>query len=204
MRLLASTDIALRVLMLLANEPAETRRGKREEAAASARTQQPTVDEAPPSRPFPEPAAEGADGGPSPAMTMTGPWPPFRGPLVSQRPLSVEALAEALGGLSRHHLHKIVQDLTRMGVTRTVRGAAGGVLLALPPDEIRLGTVVRQLEADQALVECFRPEASGCTLLPGCRLRGILDRSRNSFYETLDRNTLADCLPPSTNAGPRI
>lgn len=141
MRLLASTDIALRVLILLADEPAGHH-------------------------------------------------------------LSVEALADALGGLSRHHLHKIVQDLTRIGVTRTIRGAAGGVLLALPPGDIRLGTVVRQLEAEQSLVECFRPDACRCTLLPGCRLRGMLDRSRNSFYETLDRNSLADCLPPRAIAAP--
>lgn len=134
MRLLASTDIALRVLMLLASEP-------------------------------------------------TG------------RHLSVEALAAALGGLSRHHLHKIVQDLTRIGVTRTVRGAGGGVMLAMPPDHIRLGTLVRQLESDQAIVECFQPNASGCTLLAGCRLRGMLARSQQSFYQTLDRETLADCLP---------
>jgi Rrf2 family nitric oxide-sensitive transcriptional repressor len=109
--------------------------------------------------------------------------------------LSVDALARALGGLSRHHLHKIVQDLTGLGVTRTVRGAGGGVRLAMPPDQIRLGTVVRQLEGEQVLVECFRPEGCSCTLAPGCRLRGMLKDAKQSFYDTLDRNTLADCLP---------
>ena len=134
MRLLASTDIALRVLMLLARAPAE-------------------------------------------------------------RPVSVETLATALGGLSSHHLHKIVQDLTGLGVTRTVRGSGGGVLLAVPPEQVRLGTVVRALERDQALVECFRDEGCACTLVLGCGLRGMLGTAQNRFYASLDGHTLADCIP---------
>ena len=134
MRLLASTDIALRVLMLLAEAPLD-------------------------------------------------------------RPVSVDVLAQRLGGLSRHHLHKIVQDLTRLGVTRTVRGVGGGVLLAVPPDRIRLGMVVRGLEDGQALVECFQGESCACTLLPECRLKGILQAAQGRFLDYLNDRTLADCLP---------
>jgi Rrf2 family nitric oxide-sensitive transcriptional repressor len=109
--------------------------------------------------------------------------------------VSVETLAEKLGGLSRNHLHKIVQDLTALGMTRTLRGAGGGVMLAMPPEEIRLGTLIRQLEEDQAIVECFRAEGCGCTLMPGCRLRGMLREAQDRFYGSLDQQTLADCLP---------
>ena len=109
--------------------------------------------------------------------------------------LSVETIAERLGGLSRNHLHKIVQDLTAAGVTSTLRGAGGGVTLAQPPDRIRLGDLIRYLEAGQAVVECFRPEAVACTLLPGCRLRGILGGAVQDFYARLNQQTLADCLP---------
>jgi Rrf2 family nitric oxide-sensitive transcriptional repressor len=134
MRLLASTDLALRVLMHLAGEP-------------------------------------------------------------SHRPLSVEALAGALGGQSRNHLHKIVQDLGALGVVRTVRGAGGGVLLAVPLDEVRIGTLVRQLEGDQPIVECFRSDGGCCTLTQGCRLRGFIGAAREDFYRSLDRHTVAECLP---------
>ena len=74
------------------------------------------------------------------------------------RRLSVETLAGRLGGLSRNHLHKIVQVLTALGITRTPRGTGGGVALAVPPKHVRLGTLVRQLEADQPLVERFRQD----------------------------------------------
>lgn len=111
--------------------------------------------------------------------------------------VSVDVLAHELGGLSRHHLHKIVQELTALGVTRTVRGSGGGVLLAKAPEAIRLGDLVRRLEADQAVVECFRADGGACSLLPVCRLRGILGGAQSSFYDSLDQHTLSDCLPPA-------
>jgi Rrf2 family nitric oxide-sensitive transcriptional repressor len=112
-----------------------------------------------------------------------------------ERHLSVDTLASALGSLSRNHLHKIVQDLAALGIVRTVRGAGGGVRLAARPAEVRIGTLVRQLEGDQALVECFRSDGGTCILTPACRLRAMLRGARDSFYESLDRYTLADCLP---------
>jgi Rrf2 family nitric oxide-sensitive transcriptional repressor len=133
MRLLASTDIALRLLILLAQRP-------------------------------------------------------------DDQPQSVEALSRALGGLSRNHLHKIVQDLAAHGLVRTARGVGGGVRLAQRPDAIRVGAVVRAMEADQVMVECYRADGGACTLNPGCRLRGMLGRAREGFYRMLDESTLADCL----------
>ena len=108
--------------------------------------------------------------------------------------MSVDALARALGGLSRNHLHKIVQDLTALGITGTVRGTGGGVTLAVAADKVRLGTLVRHLEGDQPIVECFRQEGCDCTFMPDCRLRDMLRQARDGFYRTLDGYTLADCL----------
>jgi|SRR5215213_7251655 len=113
----------------------------------------------------------------------------------AMRPVSVETLARTLGGLSRNHLHKIVQDLTALGLTCTVRGINGGVLLALSPDQIRLGSIIRHLEQEQPVAECFRANGCACTLVPGCRLRGMLAMASDRFYESLNEYTLADCLP---------
>jgi Rrf2 family nitric oxide-sensitive transcriptional repressor len=108
--------------------------------------------------------------------------------------LSVEALARELGGLSRNHLHKVVQDLALLGMVRTLRGAHGGVALSKPPGEIRLGALVRGLEAGQALVECFRADGGACVLTPRCRLKGMLGGAQNAFLSALDQYTLAECL----------
>ena len=128
-----------------------------------------------------------------------------------EKHLSTEVLARELV-LSRNHLHKIVQYLTESGLVRTIRGAHGGVMLARPASEIRVGEVVRGHEEDQALVECFRHDGGGCTLLPRCRLRGMLAAATDAFYHHLDQYTLADCLagfapaesrPPSGRRAPR-
>jgi len=112
--------------------------------------------------------------------------------------VNVGMLAQSLGGLSRNHLHKIAQDLAALGIVKTIRGAGGGVKLAKAPRAVRIGALVRALESDQPLVECFRADHGCCTLDPGCRLRPMLKRARERFHETLDEYTLADRL-----AGPR-
>jgi Rrf2 family nitric oxide-sensitive transcriptional repressor len=107
--------------------------------------------------------------------------------------VSTDVLARELV-ISRNHLHKIVQFLTEAGLVRTIRGAHGGVMLARPASQINVGAVIRSREENQALVECFRVDGGACTLLPHCRLRGILDAAKYAFYQHLDRYTLADCL----------
>ncbi len=112
----------------------------------------------------------------------------------SAGPVKVEALAQELGGLSRDHLHKIVQGLVALGVVRTLRGAGGGVTLASDPRQIRIGALIRQLEGSQPVVECFRADGGCCTLKAQCRLRGFIGNAREDFYRNLDAHTLADCL----------
>jgi len=106
---------------------------------------------------------------------------------------STDELARELV-ISRHHLHKIVQYLTEAGLVRTIRGARGGVMLARPAQEIRVGDVVRDHEEDHALVECFQPDGGACTLLPRCRLKGMLAGAKEVFYRHLNQFTLTDCV----------
>lgn len=109
--------------------------------------------------------------------------------------ISSAAIADTLG-VSRHHIAKILQELTSAGFIRSVRGAHGGVALARAPADIGLGAVIRRLEADQPMVECFREDGGNCLLMPACRLRQILAGAQEVFYRELDKFTLADCLSP--------
>ena len=56
-------------------------------------------------------------------------------------------------GVSRHHVVKVVHRLQALGYLETTRGRTGGFRLAQPPDEIRVGDVVRRTEGTLALVE---------------------------------------------------
>jgi Rrf2 family nitric oxide-sensitive transcriptional repressor len=110
---------------------------------------------------------------------------------------NTQALSELIG-VPRNHVHKIVQDLAEAGFVRTLRGAHGGVALAQPAKEIRLGAVVRHLERDQALVECFRPDGGACCMSSDCQLRAVLRRAREGFLAVLDDVTLAECAAKGT------
>lgn len=104
-----------------------------------------------------------------------------------------EDLAREIG-VPRNHIQKIVQDLVEAGVVRTTRGARGGVALARAAEAISLGAVVRRLEREQVLAECFRADGGACCLSPDCRLKGRLWRAREAFLRELDASTLADCV----------
>lgn len=111
------------------------------------------------------------------------------------RILTTDAIAREFA-ISRNHLNKVVQNLAAAGLIRTVRGAHGGIQLARPAAEIKLGDVVRHLELGQALVECFRDDGGACVLTPRCRLKSKLAAATRAFLDELDRSTLADCAYP--------
>lgn len=116
------------------------------------------------------------------------------------RAFSTAEFAEEFA-LSRNHLAKIMQRLSRAGLIETRRGGGGGAMLARPAAEIRLGAVVRVLEEGQALVECFGPGGGACRLGGCCRLKSRLRSAEAAFLADLDRTTLAEiALAPSRAA----
>ncbi len=105
---------------------------------------------------------------------------------------TVQAIADAYD-ISRHHLMKVVQELGRRGYVDTVRGRGGGLRLRLSPERINIGRVVRDMENDLALVECFGPD-NRCVITPACSLKNLLADAMRAFMAVLDRHTLADLL----------
>ena len=99
---------------------------------------------------------------------------------------------------------KVTHQLALQGWIETVRGKGGGMRLAREPKQIHIGTVIRGLESDFTLVECFGSD-SRCTLTGDCRLAGMLQGALHSFMAHLDGFTLADLMPPtSVSAVPLI
>ena len=99
-------------------------------------------------------------------------------------------------GVSRHHLAKAVGALSAAGFVESRRGAGGGLKLRRPAESITVGEVVRTLETDQALVECFRADGGACALTAGCRLKSKLAAAREAFLASLDGVRLAACAYP--------
>lgn len=120
---------------------------------------------------------------------------------LAQRPERLCTIAEVAAAyeISETHLMKITHQLSLAGWLETTRGRGGGIRLARPAAEIRLGDVVRTMEPDFFIVECF---ASGhsCMLHGSCELTGVMDGALRSFLHHLDSFTLADVLPPPAAA----
>jgi len=96
-------------------------------------------------------------------------------------------------GLSLHHVAKIVHQLGQKGYVEVKRGRDGGVRLARPPADIRVGDVVRDFE-EIALVECSPGRENQCPITGVCGLIPILTEATRDFQAALDRYTLDDVL----------
>lgn len=114
----------------------------------------------------------------------------------NEKMASVAEIAENYS-ISRNHLVKVVQGLTKHGFVVTVRGKYGGMQLARSADKISIGNVIRHMENNFDIVECFDHAANTCAIDNSCKLKGILRRSVNNFLKELDEISLADVLKPN-------
>lgn len=108
---------------------------------------------------------------------------------ADDRLVTIEEMATSYG-VSRAHLMKVVNALTRAGFLTALRGRTGGVRLARPADSIRLGDVVRATEPDFHIVECFAT-GTHCVISGCCRLPGVMAEAVSAFLAALDGHTLA-------------
>jgi Rrf2 family nitric oxide-sensitive transcriptional repressor len=114
------------------------------------------------------------------------------------RMVSVDEVSRAFG-ISRHHLVRVVQTLTALGVIEAQRGRGGGMRLAMRPAEINVGWLVRQTEPHFNLVECFDLGTNTCPIAPACGLKAALHRAQLAFLSVLDEYTVEHLLARRTD-----
>jgi Rrf2 family nitric oxide-sensitive transcriptional repressor len=113
---------------------------------------------------------------------------------ASGRQMSVDEIAGQYG-ISRNHLAKVAQRLQALGYVSAQRGRGGGLTLAREPETVIVGTVVREFENLEGLVECMDPATSTCPVCGGCGLQGALGGALAAFLAHLDGYTLTDLVP---------
>jgi Rrf2 family nitric oxide-sensitive transcriptional repressor len=119
----------------------------------------------------------------------------------TDRLITIEETARRFS-ISKGHLMKVANELTRAGFLKAVRGRSGGLILGKPAAEIRLSQVLAAVEPDFVLAECFGA-GNLCLITPHCQLRKALGEALTAFIDTLDRYTLADLvLDPAAFALP--
>lgn len=115
--------------------------------------------------------------------------------LYPNRLVTIEEIAQR-HGISHEHLRKIVHRLAILGYIESVRGRHGGLRLALEPEDIRVGEVVRDFEKDMNIAECFASDPAECPIDSCCRIQAIFHEALGAFLDVLDGYTLRDLLSP--------
>ncbi|MFT5713465.1 MAG: Rrf2 family nitric oxide-sensitive transcriptional repressor [Glaciecola sp.] len=105
---------------------------------------------------------------------------------------TINEIAESYD-ISKNHLMKIVQQLNVQGYLLAIRGRNGGIKLNLKPCDINIGSLVREIEDKNKLVECF-DENNQCVITPSCQLKQIFAEAQEGFFKILDSYTLDDLL----------
>lgn len=106
----------------------------------------------------------------------------------------VAQIAEA-NNIPKKFLDQIFVDLRRANLVYSKKGKAGGYALALPPERIFAGQIIRAIDGPIAPLACasvtaYRPCDDCDTNL--CAVRKLMIEARNALAAVLDTTTLAD------------
>jgi Rrf2 family protein len=98
--------------------------------------------------------------------------------------------------IPKKFLDMILLEMRNAGMLFSRKGKGGGYALALPPERISIGAVVRLLDGPLAPVACvsktaYRP-CDDCNSEQACRIRRLMGQVRDAMAEVLDGATLAD------------
>ena len=115
--------------------------------------------------------------------------------------LAKVATIAGVTGITEQNIFKLIKVLTKSGFVETIRGPHGGVRLAMAPQAIRVGQVIRAIEPrfkacgplDQMLSE--EPVSAVERELDRTIGRGIA-----AFMETLDKTSIAALVARTAKA----
>jgi Rrf2 family nitric oxide-sensitive transcriptional repressor len=99
--------------------------------------------------------------------------------------------------ISQNHVVKVIHSLSKNGYIISKKGNGGGISLAKNANKIIIGDVVRDVEINFDIVECFNSKKNQCIISPNCGLKGILFNAKRAFINELSKHTLADIAPNS-------
>jgi Rrf2 family protein len=96
--------------------------------------------------------------------------------------------------ITEFNVLKIIPLLVQGGFVRSVRGRRGGLQLARPPSQIRIGDIVRLTEETYIQADCFGQLHEDCAIKPAAPVNRIFESALRAFIEVLDRHTLQDLV----------
>ncbi len=113
--------------------------------------------------------------------------------MLRKESCTIKDITEAYG-ISNNHMVKIIHNLAKLKLIKTIRGKNGGILMAAQPEAVNLSQLIIQLEPHFDLVPCFNKEKTNCCIAPVCKLKSVLHEAQAAFMSVLERYTLADVV----------
>lgn len=111
-------------------------------------------------------------------------------------PVSVRDIA-ARQNLSDKYLEQIITHVTKAQLLKSIRGAAGGYLLARPAGEMTVGEILRAVEGSLSPVECVSEDGaagSSCQNFAECATFELWRDIKLAVDQVIDGRTLQDMI----------
>lgn len=103
--------------------------------------------------------------------------------------------------IPKKFLEAILLALKNQGILSSKKGPGGGYSLAVSPESLTIGRIVRAFEGDLAPVPCLGDGAPAkcpeCAELESCGIRLVMADIKQAVSAVLDRTTLAEMLERS-------
>jgi Rrf2 family protein len=113
---------------------------------------------------------------------------------VGKGPLSIRTIATK-NDVPKKFLEQIMLELKAQGWVRSIPGRIGGFEMAIPPDVLSMGQVVRYFDGILAPIGCVSSsDYEPCSQEPFCRFRRVLLDIRNFTTQLMDKATIASVL----------
>jgi Rrf2 family protein len=113
-------------------------------------------------------------------------------------PVTLAEIAERLM-IPKAFLSKILQQLAKKGVVRSLKGPSGGFALAVEPKEVSMKEIIAEIDGPLRVFECFASE-NDCSLYSDCLILDVFGKVEEEIGKVLSGYTLADFhFPPGTS-----
>ena len=98
-------------------------------------------------------------------------------------------------GISISFLEQIFLKLKKNNLVYSLRGPSGGYLLAKPPEEIKLSSIIKAVDEKVKTVGCKKESKKSCTgKLVKCITHDLWDELETHINNFFEKNTLKDII----------
>jgi Rrf2 family protein len=96
--------------------------------------------------------------------------------------------------ISDKYSEQIINQLSKAGLVKSIRGSKGGYMLSKRPEEYTVGDVLRVMEGSLAPVACVEEGNEYCKRASTCVTIELWQKLNNAINDVVDNITLEDLV----------